>query len=59
MKLGGATSISVAEAGYAGLVAGRRTVIPGVANKLLCWMAPLLPRAILLPMIAAMQKGKS
>jgi uncharacterized protein len=59
MKLGGATSMSVAEAGYEGLMAGRRTVIPGLANKLLCWMAPLLPRAILLPMIAAMQKGKS
>lgn len=58
MALGGATSMSVAEAGYAGLMAGRRTVIPGLANKLLCWTAPLLPRAILLPTIAAMQGGK-
>jgi len=59
MALGGATSMSVAEAGYAGLMAGRRTVIPGLANKLLSRMGPLLPRAILLPMIAAMQKGNS
>lgn len=59
MALGGASSQSVAAAGYAGLMAGRRTIIPGLANKLLCRMAPLLPRAILLPMIAAMQRRKS
>ena len=59
MRFGAATSASVAAAGYAGLMAGRRTVIPGLANKLLCYSAPLLPRAILLPMIAAMQRSKS
>ncbi|HEY1735430.1 MAG TPA: SDR family oxidoreductase [Methylovirgula sp.] len=59
MRLGAATSASVAEAGYAGTMAGRRTVIHGLANKLLCYTAPFLPSAILLPVIAAMQRSKS
>ena len=59
MRFGAATSASVAASGYAGLIAGRRTVIPGFSNKLLCRIVPLLPRAILLPMIASMQKRKT
>ncbi len=56
MRFGGATSASVALEGYAGLMAGQRIVIPGLGNKLLCFFAPLLPRAILLPVVARMQK---
>jgi hypothetical protein len=59
MKFGGASAASVAAAGYAGLMAGRRTIIPGFANKFLCFFAPLIPSAMLLPVIAAMQKSKS
>jgi uncharacterized protein len=59
MRFGGASSASVAQSGYGGLMAGRRVVIPGLGNKLLCFFAPLMPKAILLPVIAFMQKGKA
>lgn len=59
MRFGAATSASVAASGYAGLMAGRRVVIPGLANKLLCYMAPLIPSAILLPAVASLQKRKA
>ena len=51
----GASAMSVAEAGYAGLMAGRRVVVPGFANKLLVFGASLAPRAWLLPAVARMQ----
>ncbi|MGB8277044.1 MAG: hypothetical protein WCF20_03795 [Methylovirgula sp.] len=38
---------------------GRRVVVPGLGNKLLCFFPRLLPTAILLPAIAFMQKGKA
>ena len=59
MRFGAATSASVAASGYAGLMANRRIVIPGFGNKLLCHIAPLIPRAILLPLIASVQKRKA
>ncbi|HEY5226446.1 MAG TPA: SDR family oxidoreductase [Methylovirgula sp.] len=59
MRFGGASAASVAESGYAGLMAGRRIVIPGFANKLLCFFAPRLPAALILPMVASMQKAKA
>jgi short-subunit dehydrogenase len=59
MRFGAATSASVAASGYAGLMAGRRLVIPGLGNKLLCYIAPLIPSAILLPLVASMQKRRS
>lgn len=59
MRLGGASSVSVAASGYTGLMAGRRVVIPGLGNKLLCFFPRLLPTAILLPVVAFMQKGKA
>lgn len=37
---------SVAAAGYAGLMAGKTVVIPGFTNKLVPWMARLLPRRV-------------
>ena len=37
---------SVAEAGYAGLMAGKTLVIPGFTNKLVPWMSRLLPRRV-------------
>lgn len=47
----------VAQQGYAGLMAGKRIVIPGVVNKLLVFFARLTPRALLLPILAAAQKN--
>jgi short-subunit dehydrogenase len=58
MRFGGASAASVAESGYAGLMAGRRVVIPRFTNKLLCFLAPRLPRFVLLPAVASMQKTK-
>lgn len=38
----------VARAGYDGFMAGRRVVVPGKPNRLVPWLARLLPRAFLL-----------
>jgi len=45
----------VAEAGYRGLMRGRRTVVPGLANKLVTYIVPLVPRRLLLHVIGARQ----
>ncbi|MGO9133509.1 MAG: SDR family NAD(P)-dependent oxidoreductase [Methylovirgula sp.] len=58
MKFGTASSGAVAATGYAALMAGRRVAIHGLANRILCFFAPLTPSAILLPVIAVMQKKK-
>lgn len=36
----------VAEAGYRGLMRGRRVVIPGITNKIMAWFSPCLPSAL-------------
>lgn len=46
---------AVAEAGVAAMLAGRRRITPGLANRLLVALAPVLPRAVLLPAVARMQ----
>jgi len=38
----------VAEEGYRGLMRGRRIVVPGLANKLITKIVPLVPRSLLL-----------
>jgi short-subunit dehydrogenase len=38
----------VAEAGYRGLMRGQRVVVPGMANKVLTTIIPLVPRRLLL-----------
>jgi short-subunit dehydrogenase len=43
----------VAQAGYDGLMAGRRLVVPGFANKIVTLLPRLLPRALILNMIYA------
>ena len=46
----------VAQAAFAGLMAGKRLVVPGAGNKLLRRMLPLIPRVVLLPgKLAAMR----
>jgi len=50
----------VAEAGYRGLMRGRRVVVPGLANKLVAALLPrFAPRAFLLAMLESrqMQRG--
>ena len=42
----------VAQEGYAGLMAGRRLVVPGFLNKALVYGSGLLPHAVLLPAVA-------
>lgn len=41
----------VAREGYEGLMAGRRVVIPGFANKVVTWFPRLVPRGVLLRML--------
>jgi short-subunit dehydrogenase len=42
------TADEVAEAGYRGLQAGRRLVVPGFGNRLVTMLAPLGPRGVVL-----------
>jgi short-subunit dehydrogenase len=53
------TALEVAEAGYAGLMAGRRVVVPGRFNRLLTILSGLSPRALTLPVVARMQMARS
>ena len=49
---------TVAEAGYRGLMQGRRTVVPGLANKLVLLAVRVLPRRILLRMVDSRQSKR-
>jgi short-subunit dehydrogenase len=57
-KMRGVSALSVAEAGYRGLFAGKRVVVPGLDNKLATMIVPLVPDALLLPIIARFQGGR-
>jgi len=48
----------VAELGWAGFRAGRAHVIPGLSNRLVVWMAPLVPRGMLAAMIFRRQSAR-
>ena len=54
----GMASLSVAEAGYAALMAGRRTIVPGLGNKVGALVLPLIPDALLLPLIHRVQRAR-
>ncbi len=54
----GAPARSVAEAGYSGLMAGKRTIVPGLGNKLGGLVLRLLPDALLLPLVHRFQRGR-
>ena len=51
--------MDVAQAGYDGLMAGRRVVVPGFMNKLITSIVPFAPRALLLPIMARIQLGQN
>jgi uncharacterized protein len=48
-------SEEVARLAYDGMMAGKRVVIPGAATKVMAWTSPLIPKALSLAMVAAMQ----
>lgn len=48
----------VAEAGYRGLMQGQRTVVPGVANKLVTLAIRVFPRRLLLRLVDARQSRR-
>ena len=49
---------TVAEAGYRGLMDGRRVVIPGLANKLVTIAVRILPRRLLLRLVDSRQSRR-
>ena len=48
----------VAEAGYRGLMAGKRIVIPGFANKVVAFLPRILPRGAMLRLAARYQQDR-
>lgn len=57
-KVPGASAMSVAEAGYEALMAGRRTIVPGLGNKIGAVVLPLIPDGILLPVVHRIQRTR-
>ena len=51
----GMSARAVAEAGYAGMMAGRRRIVPGLSNKMMLAILNLVPNAWLLPVVARLQ----
>jgi uncharacterized protein len=49
----------VAIAGYRGLMRGRRLVVPGIGNKIVTFLPRVLPRPLLLDILAARQKRRT
>jgi len=56
-RLPSTTAMQVAEAGYAGLIVGRREVVPGFLNKLSVLHLPFLPKAVVLAVISRAAKS--
>jgi short-subunit dehydrogenase len=48
----------VAEAGYRGLMAGRRLVLPGLGNKLVTLALRIVPRRMVLNVVASRQRAR-
>jgi short-subunit dehydrogenase len=53
------TPEQVARAGYAGLMRGRRLVVPGLGNKFVAFLPRILPRGLLLRVIRASQRPRA
>ncbi|MDF2116491.1 SDR family oxidoreductase [Roseiarcaceae bacterium H3SJ34-1] len=52
------SSMTVAEAGYAGLMAGRRVAIPGVMNKVAALLSGVVPHLLFMPLLQHLQAGR-
>jgi uncharacterized protein len=52
-------AIEVAEAGYTGLMAGRREIVPGFLNKVAVVLLPLLPKSMVLTLISWVQQNRA
>ena len=52
------SAASVAEAGFRGLMAGQRVVVPGLANKLVTILIRIVPRRLLLRMVDSRQSRR-
>jgi short-subunit dehydrogenase len=52
------TAARVAEEGYRGLMHGERTVVPGLANKIVTFLPRIIPRALQLEILAARQRRR-
>ena len=52
------TPEAVAQAGYDGLMAGKRLVIPGFGNRVVSFLPRLLPRGMVLQSIERYQRGR-
>src|SRR5262245_29674055 len=48
----------VAEVGYRGLMAGKRTIVPGAANKLITFVIRLVPRRLVLAFVDHVQRRR-
>jgi short-subunit dehydrogenase len=52
------SSLEVAEAGYKGLMAGQREIIPGWLNKIGAALLPFVPNSVILTLISRMQQKR-
>ena len=52
------SAAQVAEAGYRGLMRGRRVVVPGFLNKVVVFIIPLVPRRLLLRAVGSRQSRR-
>ncbi len=53
------SAIEVAEAGYTGLMAGRREIVPGFSNKAAVVLLPFLPKSMVLTLISWVQQNRA
>jgi short-subunit dehydrogenase len=57
-RLPKSTAMEVAEAGYEGLMAGRREIVPGLLNKVSISFLPFLPKEIVLAATSRLQQNR-
>ena len=53
------SSKEVAEAGYRGLMAGQKEIVPGWFNKIGAVVLPFMPKHIILMLISRMQRNRA
>jgi uncharacterized protein len=49
------SSPQVARAGYDGMMAGKRVVLPGVMTRIMAWSAPFTPKGLSLKLVSSLQ----